>query len=197
MKNILKTTMLLFLLIGFCGCEEEEPMHVKKTYINKEVQVDGILDPMNNIDWLKAVSFGTSKYAAVIKFRAKKEYRDLPLERDFIFLFNGSTFGSTEYGSATILETDESYSPFLCYYDAEPYFAVSEETSLYICNLIDSIFDNSNIPFSFYSQVLCGETRRQPPIVLEYCEDADTVFHHATNIEVLACQKIITIENEK
>ncbi len=208
-KTIFFMTALLTMMV-FVGCEppyeppiNDEPypeMYSKQSYINHSAVVDGVKDPMLNIDWLKKMQnefdADTDRciYRALLQFTAVGDSVNSIYEYINYWHANGDEW-TTRYSRETavrVYNLDGSYYDFGNFWS--PYddvFGVTKATGSKIENIIEETLENNvnNRVKIEHAEVTYPLTRKPRPVPPMYVEMVDTMLNNVTDIEILSCYK--------
>ncbi len=195
MKKIVFFIAVLLTMMVFVGCEPElKEEYTKKSYVNNFAVVDGIKDPMNNIEWLNAIQedFIADKsyylYRAVLQFMPEED----SVKRIFIYQdetpANYSLSGNYYERQAIGWVKNTDGTPYkINGYDVDMESALSKHTRYKIEAIIDTAVGGY---FSGDYRNADRKTRvsEEPdPLVIT---PIDQILNNATDIEVLSCYKL-------
>ncbi len=202
-KTIFFMTALLAMMV-FVGCEPptEPPIndvkYSKQSYVNHDAIVDGVSDPMVNIEWLKnaqdRMDADNSRcmYCAVLQFTAVNDS-----VKSIYSYYDYYHYGNKEddrKSAVTVQNLDGTL-----YYDFRSinslykgYYGISEHTMYKIKVLVDSILEY-NVNQIYIQATKHTDTKDSAPEPAPYQEAVDTILNNVTDIEVLSCYKLTQI----
>ncbi len=197
---------LAITVLLFTACGPDEPSNQvtydKLSYVNHDAVVDGVSDPMVNIEWLRNLQvhydYDSTKYMyrALLQFTPKGDsVKAILAYSDFCYYYGDENYhysqdvtlaciynlDGTSYFEAMVGDDGESFNGMLA--------MVSDSTAKKITVLIDSILLSVNNASDMPVNNFMTRDLAPPPPSYQAC--VDTILNGVTDIEVLSCYKLI------